>query len=94
MGDAFFDEASNLWKHEHASDSLPNIAAAQLMSLRSIYSAHSNGYSYLKSGIGMAQRMGLFGLAKYDAGGHNFKKPDFWELACSHTAWGAFNWAA
>ena len=94
IGDAFFNEANNLWQLEHSSDSLPTIAAAQLLSLRSIYNGNGNGRSYLKVGIGMAQRMGLFGLAEVDAATKSKENPDSWDRASSHTAWGAFNWAA
>ncbi|POR32983.1 Nitrogen assimilation transcription factor nirA [Tolypocladium paradoxum] len=93
MSDAFFDEADALWQHEQASDSLPTVAAAQLLGLSSIYNGNDGGLPYLHLGIQMAQRMALFGLPGFDASsaGHG-KEPEHWCRARSHTAWGIFNW--
>ena len=94
IGDAFFDEANNLWQFDHLSDSLPTIAAAQLLSLRSMYNGSGNKNFYQKQSIGMAQRMGLFGLASYKNPIEYIEDPESWENASAHTAWGAFNLAA
>lgn len=93
MGEAFFDEADAIWQHEHTSDSLPTVAAAQLLSLCSIYNGDDGGLPYLHLGTQMAQRMGLFGLPHFDASQTGqVKDPDHWFRARSHTAWGVFNW--
>ncbi|EFY97999.1 Zn(2)-C6 fungal-type DNA-binding domain protein [Metarhizium robertsii ARSEF 23] len=94
IGDELFDEPDNLWHLDQPSDSLPTIAAAQLLALRSMYNGSGDGYSYQKLGIGMAQRMGLFGLANYNIPIEYIEDPESWEKASARTAWGAFNLAA
>lgn len=94
MIEASFIEADALWQLEQISDSLPTVAAAQLLSLVSIYNGYDGGFPYLNQGIQMAQRMGLFGLPGLDATtfaagqGANL---EHWTRASSHTAWGVFN---
>jgi hypothetical protein len=92
MSDSFFEEGKVLWEYEQTSDSLPTAAAAQLLSLSSIYNGHDGGLPYLRVGIEMAQRMGLFGIGESTAAsaGHE-GRPDHWVRATSHTAWGVFN---
>ncbi|PWI64680.1 hypothetical protein PCL_08689 [Purpureocillium lilacinum] len=93
LGDAFFKEAHSLWHREQAIDSLPTIAAAQLLSLGSIYNGYDGGFPYLTIGTQMAQRMGLFGLPQnMSTPTVHGKAPEHWTRASSHTAWGTFNW--
>lgn len=59
-----------------------------------MYSGSGDGYSYQKLAICMAQRMGLFGLAKYNLPIDYIEDPGSWGKASAYTAWGAFNLAA
>jgi hypothetical protein len=94
MSDIFFTEADSLWQLEKACDSLPTLAAAQLLGLVSIYNGHDGGAPYIGLGIQMAQRMGLFGLPDLDGttSVSHEEEPEHWARAKSHTAWGVFNW--
>lgn len=95
MSEAFFLEADALWQLEQRSDSLPTVAAAQLLSLASIYNGHDGGFPYLSQGIQMAQRMSLFGIPDLGATSalpRHEPEPERWARARSHTAWGVFNW--
>ncbi|KAK2606309.1 hypothetical protein QQS21_003240 [Conoideocrella luteorostrata] len=86
IGAALFKEANSLWDHEYNfSDSLTTIAAAQFLTLWSIYNDSNDGYSYQKAGIGMAQRMGLFGLEHYSFDS-DFSDPESRLNASTYTA--------
>ncbi|KAJ6439386.1 Nitrogen assimilation transcription factor nirA [Purpureocillium lavendulum] len=97
LGEAFFAEADGLWQAEQASDSLPTVAAAQLLGLVAIHNGRDAGNPYHRLGTQMAQRMGLFG--RPDSSAHETSSPsriresDLNARVRSHTAWGAFNWA-
>lgn len=97
---AFLAEANVLWEYEQARDSLPTLAAAQLLNLNSIYNG-GNGLPYLSAGSHMAQRMGLFGnfrTRKPVPVGHKLTSStedmEDWERAVAHTAWGVYNCVA
>ncbi|KAM4062337.1 fungal zn(2)-Cys(6) binuclear cluster domain-containing protein [Hirsutella rhossiliensis] len=95
LGEAFFAEADDLWQLDQASDSLPTVAAAQLLGLVAIYKGRDAGNPYYSLGTQMAKRMGLFGLpdsALFARSPIHGKESDTLARARSHTAWGVFNW--
>ena len=94
LSEAFFREADELWQLEKSSDSLPTLAAAQLLNITSIYNGRDGGSPYLDLGVQMAQRMGLFGLPDLDGIPLRTeqKGEECWAEASSHTAWGVYNW--
>ncbi|OAQ60883.2 fungal zn(2)-Cys(6) binuclear cluster domain-containing protein [Pochonia chlamydosporia 170] len=92
--EAFFNEADSLWSVESQNDSLNAVAASQFLSLGSVYYGKNAGLSYWSQGIQMAQRMKLFGVPDTVTEQTLSTQPHEWVQAMSHTAWGAYNWAA
>lgn len=99
VSEAFLAEANFLWRHEQAMDSLPTLAAAQLLNLNSVYNGDNDALPYLSIGSHMAQRMGLFGNLRtrdpvpvgQDLASSDEDWEDDWERAVAHTAWGVYN---
>ncbi|OIW25547.1 hypothetical protein CONLIGDRAFT_621354 [Coniochaeta ligniaria NRRL 30616] len=95
VSDIFLDEATVMWEHEQTFDSLPTVAAAQLLNLACIYNGDNGERSYMSVGSNMAQRMGLFGPFRshhpYPVGHENALSLEDWDRAAAHTAWGVFN---
>jgi hypothetical protein len=93
--DAFLAEANVLWQIEEGLDSLPTVAASQLLSLDRIYNGDDGGMPYLSVGSHMAQRMGLFGStrsgAPFPTGHEPATSLESWDTAAAHTAWGVYN---
>ncbi|KAK7993912.1 hypothetical protein PG989_007293 [Apiospora arundinis] len=92
LAEIFFNEAKVLWEQNRTLDTLPTVAAAQLLSLISIYNGNDGGLPYIVEGIEMAKRMDLF----QDIGHCTFnqeskKEADEIVLVRAHTAWGVFN---
>lgn len=95
LGEAFCAEADNLWQLYGDSDSLPTVAAAQLLGLTAIYNGRDAGNPYYSQSIQMARRMGLFGFPDAVPFAHSPShegESDSVARARSHTAWGVFNW--
>ncbi|KAK7985506.1 hypothetical protein PG996_005254 [Apiospora saccharicola] len=92
LAETFFSEAKALWEQNRTLDTLPTVAAAQLLSLVSIYNGNDGGLPYITEGIAMAKRMDLFRGSGYDAFTQESKKEtDEIAMARAHTAWGVFN---
>ena len=82
-----------MWQSEQTADSLPTVAASQILSLSSVFNGNDDGLHFLNSGIQMAQRMGLFGLAGINTlNNENEDMRNHFARARAHTAWGVFNW--
>ncbi|KAK7971420.1 hypothetical protein PG989_016436 [Apiospora arundinis] len=60
LAETFFNEAKALWEQNRTLDTLPTVAAAQLLSLIRIYNGNDGGLPYIVEGIEMAKRMNLF----------------------------------
>lgn len=88
-------EALALWKYEQNMDSLPTLAATQLLSLNCIYNGEDAGLPYLAVGSEMSQRLGLLGEHRtrfpLPVGHESCIDEDDWTQAVSHTAWGVYN---
>ncbi|KAB5528009.1 hypothetical protein GE09DRAFT_975620 [Coniochaeta sp. 2T2.1] len=99
-------EANVLWEQEHTFDSLPTVAAAQLLNLSCTYNGDNGARFYATVGSVMAQRMGLFGPYRQPyplPAGHGISAPPGgfdedeeadWRKSAAHTAWGVFNCVA
>lgn len=87
-----------LWEHEQAFDSLPTVAAAQLLNLTCIYNGDNGERTYMSVGNDMAQRMGLFGPFRsphpYPVGHDTVLSWEDWDRAAAHAAWGVYNCVA
>ncbi|KAH8904140.1 hypothetical protein BR93DRAFT_169665 [Coniochaeta sp. PMI_546] len=98
VSDVFLVEANIMWEHEQAFDSLPTVAAAQLLNLTCTYNGDNGKRPYMSVGTDMAQRMGLFGpfrsLRPFPVGHETPISPVDWERAAAHTAWGVYNCVA
>ncbi|KAB5585145.1 hypothetical protein GE09DRAFT_17115 [Coniochaeta sp. 2T2.1] len=107
VSSVLMSEAIVLWEQEHTTvDSLPTVAAAQLLNLSCTYNGDNGARFYATIGSVMAQRMGLFGPYRQPCplpaghgissapGGFDEDDEADWEKAVAHTAWGVFNCVA
>ncbi|KAK8002338.1 hypothetical protein PG989_002057 [Apiospora arundinis] len=92
LAEIFFNEAKVLWEQNRTLDTLPTVAAAQLLSLIRIYNGNDGGLPYIVEGIEMAKRMNLFqDIGHYAFNQESKKEADEITLVRAHTAWGVFN---
>ncbi|KAI8627221.1 hypothetical protein F5Y19DRAFT_477790 [Xylariaceae sp. FL1651] len=94
VADAFCEGAERLWQVEKSSDSLLNMAGAQLMSLA--HMGHGKDgvvLYYLAEGVRMGMRLCLLGVDETAAWEKARTMPDEMRTASSFAAWGVFNWA-
>jgi hypothetical protein len=94
LGLLFYGEASRHWQTEKATNTLTATAAAQFLSLvATCYGKDEEAVEYVKAGIEMGERMGLFGVHLEAASASKWLDDhQDWVRAASHTAWGIFCW--
>lgn len=88
----FSEEAEGLWE-SGLPDSLPNMAALQLLSLA--YIGHGKDHcvlTYRNEACNMAQRMCLVGVDPSVASRAGDAIPEEMKSPSSYAAWGIFNW--
>ncbi|KAH6705685.1 hypothetical protein EV126DRAFT_173285 [Verticillium dahliae] len=89
----FGDEAESLWTQVKSSDTLSNLAGAQLLSLA--FLGHGKDHFvliYLAEASRMATRMCLFGVEPAVALSKTNEIPQDMRSASCYAAWGIFNW--
>ncbi|KAJ9129334.1 hypothetical protein NKR23_g12559, partial [Pleurostoma richardsiae] len=89
----FFEEAEALWFQEPRVELLTTVSASQFLSLAaSCHGRETQSVAFLKEGIHMGRRMGLFGVPAAGSAQQWLDDHTDWVKAASHTAWGVFCW--
>jgi hypothetical protein len=85
-------EAEFLWQVERKSDTIMNMASAQLLSLAYIGQGRDHAVlAYLSEACHMGIRLGMFGVEDNEKADLEALTPAV-QRACRYTSWGVFNW--
>lgn len=91
---AFLNEATEILRQETHPDTLTTTAALQLLCIGSAtLGLNDDSLVYLKEGVKIGKRMGLFGTRPEAESANTWSaQSQDWRRAASYTAWGVFNW--
>ena len=89
----FWDRAEQLWADGQEAPLLTTVAATQFLSIAALcHGKDAQGLFYMKKGVAMGKRMGIFGVSKDGSAQEWLDNHVNWIRAASQTAWGVFNW--